>query len=394
MAFMLTCDRLKTVTRQNTLFDGRRDENSAEHSWHLALMALTLGEYAPPGADLEKVVNLLLVHDLVEVDAGDAYIPSSASLQAEQTRKEQQAARRLFGLLPADQAATFQALWDEFEARQTPEARFARDLDALAPALLTWGDGGPGRAQWGPPSAGYVAMKRRALTHPVLFELFSRWMDREGVPVERHPQSLPGDLDARIAFLLTCDQLKGVTRTTRLHDDSRFENSAEHSWHLALMVLTLGESAPVGTNLTRVTELLLVHDLVEIYAGDTFFDVSSETQRQQAERERRAAVRLYSLLPEDQRGRWQGMWEEFEARETPEARFARALDALQPMLLTWGPGGTGCTARHPDLTRERLLGLKQQHLEAFPALWAYTQRLLDTAVRNGTLPAASPVPCA
>jgi putative hydrolase of HD superfamily len=198
-------------------------------------------------------------------------------------------------------------------------------------------------------------------------------------------------LDDQIAFLLTCDQLKNVTRTTRLHDDSRFENSAEHSWHLALMVLTLGESAPAGTNLNRVTELLLVHDLVEIYAGDTFFDVSSEAHRQQAEDEGRAAGRLFSLLPEDQRGRFHGLWQEFEARQTPEARFARALDALQPLLLSWGPGGVGCTARHPDLTRERLLGLKQRHLEDFPDLWAYTQRLLDTAVRNGTMPAAPAV---
>lgn len=195
-------------------------------------------------------------------------------------------------------------------------------------------------------------------------------------------------LDDQIAFLLTCDQLKSVTRTTRLHDDSRVENSAEHSWHLALMVLTLGEIAPAGTNLNRVTELLLVHDLVEIYAGDTFFDVSGEVQGQQAENEQLAAQRLFSLLPEDQRARFHDLWQEFEARQSPEARFARALDALQPMLLSWGPGAPGCTARHPALTRERLLYLKQRHLEDFPDLWAYAQRLLDTAVRNGILPGA------
>ncbi|GGS06979.1 HD domain-containing protein [Deinococcus sedimenti] len=193
-------------------------------------------------------------------------------------------------------------------------------------------------------------------------------------------------LDDQIAFLLTCDHLKRVNRTTRLHDDSRVENSAEHSWHVALMALTLGEYAPAGTNLNRVVELLLVHDLVEIYAGDTFFDVTGDAQAHQAQREQQAADRLFAVLPDDQRGHWQGLWQEFEARQSPEARFARAIDALQPMLLSWGAGGVGCTDRHPDLTRERLLRLKQSSLEAFPALWSYAECLLDAAVDAQILP--------
>ncbi|MFC6590785.1 HD family hydrolase [Deinococcus lacus] len=180
--FLLTCDRLRNVERQNYLHDGSRAENSAEHSWFLALMALTLAEYAPTGTDISHVVKLLVVHDLVEVFAGDAYI-ETAEAAAEQTAKEVQAAARLFALLPTDQALEFRALWDEFEARTTAEAQFARQLDAFAPALLTWANGGHGREKWGQPSAGYVAMKRQTITQPELWRQFEGWMAREGVEI-------------------------------------------------------------------------------------------------------------------------------------------------------------------------------------------------------------------
>lgn len=194
-------------------------------------------------------------------------------------------------------------------------------------------------------------------------------------------------LDDQIAFLLTCDRLKRVERTTFLHDGSRPENSAEHSWHLALMALTLGEYAPPGTDLGQVVRLLLVHDLVEIHAGDMPFDVPADQLAQQSENERRAAQALLGPLPAPQADQFQALWEEFEAAQTPEARFARALDALQPMLLTWGEGGLGCAARSPDLTRERVLGLKEPRLGAFPALWQRAQKMLEEAVEAGLLPA-------
>lgn len=194
-------------------------------------------------------------------------------------------------------------------------------------------------------------------------------------------------LPAQISFLLACDRLKQVERTTFLHSGLRPENSAEHSWHLALMALTLGEYAPAGTDLGHVVELLLVHDLVEIHAGDLSFAAAEPQQTQQAQKESQAAQALFGLLPEAQREQFHALWNEFEAVQTPEARFARSLDALQPMLLTWGEGGLGCTARSPDITRERVLRLKEPRLREFPALWALAQQVVEQAVEAGRMPA-------
>ena len=149
LQFIAEAGRLKGILRQTTLADPPRRENSAEHSWHLTVLALTLAEYAPPGADLARVVAMLAVHDIVEVDAGDlsAYAPPSD--QARQQSAERAAADRLFALLPSDQAGGMRKLWDEFEERVTAEARFARALDRLQPILEnvkvgggTWRDRG------------------------------------------------------------------------------------------------------------------------------------------------------------------------------------------------------------------------------------------------------------
>jgi putative hydrolase of HD superfamily len=142
VGFLLEADRLKTVLRQSTLTDGSRRENSAEHSWHLALMALVLAEHAPPGVDLARVMTMVVLHDLVEVDAGDLSVYAAAADQARQGRAERAAADRLFAMLPPAQAASLRALWDEFEERATAEAKFARALDRLQPMLINMVTGG------------------------------------------------------------------------------------------------------------------------------------------------------------------------------------------------------------------------------------------------------------
>jgi putative hydrolase of HD superfamily len=119
-----------------------RRENSAEHSWHLAVMALALAEYAPPGTDIGRVVAMVLLHDLVEIDAGDLFLYADEELQVRQQAAERAAADRIFALLPADQTAGLRRLWDEFEQRATPEARFARALDRLQPMLENTKAGG------------------------------------------------------------------------------------------------------------------------------------------------------------------------------------------------------------------------------------------------------------
>lgn len=133
--FLTEIDRLKSVMRQTWLLDGSRLENDAEHSWHLAVMALLLGEYAAePEVDMARVARMLLVHDLVEIDAGDTYLYDEAA-NADKAERELRAADRIFALLPADQGEALRALWEEYEAGETPEARFAAALDRLQPLI-------------------------------------------------------------------------------------------------------------------------------------------------------------------------------------------------------------------------------------------------------------------
>ncbi len=134
MAFIIEIDQLKTVLRRTLIADGSRLENSAEHSWHLAMAALVLAEHSDEPVDLPRVLKMLLVHDIVEIDAGDTFYYDEAGRQ-DKDEREQRAADRLFGLLPDDQKAELRAYWDEFEARQTAEARFANALDRLMPLI-------------------------------------------------------------------------------------------------------------------------------------------------------------------------------------------------------------------------------------------------------------------
>ena len=143
--FLNEADRLKTVLRATSLCDGSRRENSAEHSWHLALYALVLADQAGPDVDINRVIRMLLLHDLVEIDVGDVPIHSAGGLahaSADTLAAESRAADRIFGLLPADLTVSFRALWDEFEAALTPDAIFAKSLDRAQPVMANLQSGG------------------------------------------------------------------------------------------------------------------------------------------------------------------------------------------------------------------------------------------------------------
>ena len=157
LRFVAEADRLKTILRASPLAAAERPENDAEHSWHLALMVILLAEYADEPIDVGHAVKLVVIHDLVEIYAGDSpvFVPGAAADQAE---REEAAAERLFGLLPADQAAEIRALWDEFEAGRTPEARFCKAMDRLEPMLLNWLAGG---GTWGMPGATETTVRAR-----------------------------------------------------------------------------------------------------------------------------------------------------------------------------------------------------------------------------------------
>ncbi|QYZ70990.1 HD domain-containing protein [Neotabrizicola shimadae] len=144
-AFLNEADRLKSVLRATTLCDASRPENSGEHSWHLALYALVLADQAGPGVNIDRVIRMLLLHDLVEIDVGDVPIHSqngTAHGSAETQAAEARAAERIFGLLPGDLRDDLRALWEEFEAAETPDAVFAKSLDRVQPVMQNLACGG------------------------------------------------------------------------------------------------------------------------------------------------------------------------------------------------------------------------------------------------------------
>lgn len=143
MAFIREVDKVKEIFRQTYLADGSRKENDAEHSWHMALMAVLLKEYANEEVHLEKVIPMVLIHDLVEIDAGDTYAYDDKGAATKRER-ETKAANRIFGMLPEDQAKWFRDLWEEFEAYETADAKYARMLDNSQPLLLN--DASDGRS--------------------------------------------------------------------------------------------------------------------------------------------------------------------------------------------------------------------------------------------------------
>ena len=192
-----------------------------------------------------------------------------------------------------------------------------------------------------------------------------------------------GRLAKQVSFIVEIDKLKGVLRQTLVTGDvARRENDAEHSWHLALMAVLLAEYASDEIDLLRVVKMALIHDLVEIDAGDTFaYDVKGHEDKY--ERERDAADRIFGMLPDDVGRELHGLWKEFEARETAEARFAAALDRFQPILLNYHTQGAAWKKHgiRVDQVIER-----NAHIEAgAPAIWHYVKGLIDDAVAKGYL---------
>lgn len=204
----------------------------------------------------------------------------------------------------------------------------------------------------------------------------------EDLLIDRNP--LPEGIDERLAAQLTFiaegDKLKTILRASLLAAAERRENDAEHSWHLALMVLLLAEYADEPVDVGHAVSLVMVHDLVEIYAGDTpVFDTAALADQQ--EREEAAADRLFGLLPGDQAGALRSLWQEFEAARTPEARFCQAVDRLQPMLLNWLTEGGTWTA--PDVTLDRVRAREAGVVAGSTALGLVAGLLVSGALERG-----------
>jgi putative hydrolase of HD superfamily len=181
-------------------------------------------------------------------------------------------------------------------------------------------------------------------------------------------------LEQQLAFLVEADKLKNVLRRTLLTDGSRQENTAEHSWHLVLAAMVLEEYAAEPVDLAKVLRMLIVHDLVEIDAGDTFaFDAVGNTTK--VEREKSGADRLFGLLPTELGSELRVLWEQFEEQETPEARYANAVDRIQPFLQNRETRGG--TWRIYKLTREQVLARMDPIRTVLPPLWPVVLRSVN-----------------
>lgn len=189
-------------------------------------------------------------------------------------------------------------------------------------------------------------------------------------------------LQQQITFLLELDKLKQVLRRTLPVGSTRYEDSAQHSWHLAMMAMILAEYADETVDIMRVVQMVLIHDIVEIDAGDTFlYDVEARLAKQA--QEAAAAERVFGLLPTDQSERFRTLWEEFEARQTADARFAYALDRFTPLLQNYH--NQGYTWQQNQVHRDQVWHMNQPIGDASGTLWEAAQQLIDDAVTQGFL---------
>lgn len=178
IAFIMELDKMKQIVRQNYLSDGSRKENDAEHSWHLAVMACVLAEHSNEKIDVLKTLKMLLVHDIVEIDAGDSYAYDPAA-NVDKRERELKAAERIFGLLPEEQEKEYRGLWDEFEEMQTPESKFANTIDKLHPFLLNAASGGKSWKEHGVRKSQILERNQRtAEGSEKLWQYEREWIDK------------------------------------------------------------------------------------------------------------------------------------------------------------------------------------------------------------------------
>ena len=188
-------------------------------------------------------------------------------------------------------------------------------------------------------------------------------------------------LEKQLALIIELDQLKSVFRRTRVKSaDRRLENSGEHSWHVALMAVLMQEHANAPIDIARVMKMLLIHDVVEIDAGDTFvYDVAAS--KEQEEKELKAAERLFGMLPSDQGDELFALWKEFEAAQSDDAKYAKALDRLIPMLLNYHNDGQSW--KEHGVTREQALTINKRIESGSVTLWGKAKELIEEATEKG-----------
>lgn len=190
------------------------------------------------------------------------------------------------------------------------------------------------------------------------------------------------DFEKQISFIMELDKIKKITRQTYLSDGSRKENDAEHSWHLALMAFVLAEYANEPIDVLKTMKMVLLHDVIEIDAGDTYA-YDTEGNKTKRERELKAADRIFGLLPKEQGEEFRSLWDEFEEMETPEAKFANMLDKVQPLLLN--DAARGKSWQEHGVKQSQVLERNKRTGEGSDAIWAYAKTLIGKNVKEGHL---------
>lgn len=186
----------------------------------------------------------------------------------------------------------------------------------------------------------------------------------------------------QLDFLTELDKMKQIFRRTPLIDGSRRENDAEHSWHLAVMLMVLKDYAAPDVDINHAIQMALVHDLVEIYAGDTYA-YDEKGYEDKLSRETAAAEKLYAMLPHQQSKQFRALWEEFDACETPSSLYANAGDRLQPFINNYLTGGEPWSSN--NITKSQALKRQEPVKHGMPALWEYVQNTINDAVAKGML---------
>ena len=189
-------------------------------------------------------------------------------------------------------------------------------------------------------------------------------------------------LEKQLAFILEADKEKNIFRQTHLSGHGRLENDAEHAWHMAIMIYLLKEYSNEECDVAKAMLMALIHDLVEIDAGDTYA-YDTKRLKGQKEREKLAADRLFGMLPDDQRDELRALFEEFEACESAEARFAKAMDNFQPLLLNNSNGGADW--REHKVSKSKVVGRQKTSSLGSEVIWKYTEELINANVQKGNI---------
>ena len=188
--------------------------------------------------------------------------------------------------------------------------------------------------------------------------------------------------EKQLAFIIEADKEKNILRQTHLSGHGRRENDAEHAWHMAMMIYLLKEYSNEDFDVAKAMMMAIIHDIVEIDAGDTYA-YDTKALKAQKKREEKAAERIFGMLPNDQREELRALFEEFEAGESPEARFAKVMDNFQPLLLNDSNGGADW--REHQVTKSKVVGRQQTSSRGSEEIWKYTEELINVNVEKGNI---------